>query len=359
MPAPRLSRTALHDVHISAGAKMIEFAGFEMPAYYGGSAPVRAEHVAVREACGAFDVSHMGQLELEGPQAQALLQRVFSNDVARLEPGAAQYGVICDERGGVLDDVISYRLAAERFLVVTNAANHGRDRDWIASHADGLDARVHDQRADYAMIAVQGPAAREIVGALAERELAPRMHVAENRVAGARALVCGTGYTGEDGVELLLAPGEAAALWSALVSAGARPAGLAARDTLRIEACLPLYGNELTLTRGPIEAGLAWCCHEDTGFIGAPAVRAVRDAGPHERLVPFALEGPGIARAGNPVLGGGEVTSGTLSPCLGVGIGLAYLPAAQAAAGTRLEIDVRGQLRPAIVRERPLVGKRG
>jgi glycine cleavage system T protein (aminomethyltransferase) len=355
---PTLARTPLHDLHVAAGAKLIEFAGFEMPAYYGGSAPVRSEHMAVREACGVFDVSHMGQLELAGARAQELLQSVFSNDVARMEPGAAQYGVICDERGGVLDDVISYRLAADRFLVVTNAANHARDSDWIAAHAAGREVELRDRAADYAMLAVQGPAARAIVGDLAESELPARMRVAENRVAGVQALACGTGYTGEDGVELLLAPREAATLWRALVAAGARPAGLAARDTLRIEACLPLYGNELTTARGPIEAGLGWCCHEQTGFVGADAVRATRERGPAERVVPFRLEGPGIARAGNPVIGGGEVTSGTLSPCLGVGIGLAYVPAESAQVGTRLQIDVRGQLREALVCERPLVRRR-
>jgi aminomethyltransferase len=356
--ARALARTPLHELHVAAGAKLIEFAGFEMPAYYAGSGPVRAEHMAVREACGVFDVSHMGQLELVGPGAQELLQHVFSNDVARMEPGAAQYGVICDERGGVLDDVIGYRLGPDRFLVVTNAANHARDRDWIAAQSEGVDAEVLDRAGDYAMLAVQGPTARTIVGALAQTELPARMRIAENRVAGVQALVCGTGYTGEEGVELLVAPNDAAMLWRELVAAGARPAGLAARDTLRIEACLPLYGNELTTARGPIEAGLGWCCHEQTGFIGAEAVRTVRAQGPAERLVAFRLEGPGIARAGNPVRGGGEVTSGTLSPCLGVGIGLAYVPAERAEAGTRLEIDVRGQLREALVCERPLVRRR-
>jgi glycine cleavage system T protein (aminomethyltransferase) len=358
-PATPLARTPLYELHVASGAKLIEFAGFEMPAHYAGSGAVRAEHMAVREGCGVFDVSHMGQLELAGPRAEELLQRVFSNDVARMGHGMAQYGVICDEHGGVLDDVISYRLGADRFLVVTNAANHARDRDWLAAHAGELDAEVRDRAADYAMLAVQGPDARAVVSALAEGELAARMHVAENRVAGARALVCGTGYTGEDGVELLVAPDGAPELWRALVAGGARPAGLAARDTLRIEACLPLYGNELTRERGPIEAGLGWCCQEQTGFIGAGAVRAVREQGPAERLVAFQLESPGIPRAGNPVVGGGEVTSGTLSPCLGAGIGLAYVPTARAQVGTALGIDVRGQLREARVCERPLVRRRG
>jgi aminomethyltransferase len=356
---PGLARTPLFEAHRAAEAKLIEFAGFRMPAYYAGSAPVRSEHMAVRTACGIFDVSHMGQIDVSGPQAEVLLQRLLSNDLARVAVGGAQYAVICDERGGVLDDVITYRLTKDRFLTVTNAANHQRDREWFAAHAQGVDAEVSDRRADYAMIAAQGPTARAIVGALAARELPARMRVGENRVAGVDALVCGTGYTGEDGVELLVAPHDASVLWEALVGGGARPAGLAARDTLRLEACLPLYGNELTTTRGPIEAGLAWCCHEETGFIGAAAVRARREAGPGERLVAFTIDGPGIARPGNAVVGGGEVTSGTLSPCLELGIGLAYVPAAQSAIGTRLEIDVRGQRRGALVSHKPFVTKRG
>ena len=217
---------------------------------------------------------------------------------------------------------------------------------------------VADRIADYAMLAVQGPSARAVVGALAQEPLPARMSVAEQRIAGARALVCGTGYTGEDGVELLLAPAEAPALWDELLAQGALPAGLAARDTLRLEACFHLYGNDLSVQRGPIEAGLGWCCKEDTGFIGAEAVRAARASGPAERLAAFAIEGPGIARQGNTVRGGGVVTSGTLSPCLGIGIGLAYLPAARAALETPLEIDVRGRPRRATVRRKPFVAKR-
>jgi aminomethyltransferase len=352
---PALARTPLYDVHVEAGAKLIEFAGYELPAYYSGSAPVRSEHLAVRSACGIFDVSHMGEVELGGPQAEVLLQRVFSNDAARMGVGDAQYGVLCNEDGRVLDDLICYRLDADRFLLVTNAANHERDREWLSAHASALEVEVHDRHGDYAMIAVQGPTARAIAGSLTGEELPRRMHAGRLRLAGADALVCGTGYTGEHGVELLVAPPDAQKLWRALAAAGARPAGLAARDTLRLEACLPLYGNELSLARGPIEAGLGWCCREETGFIGADAVHAVRERGPEARLMPFKIDGPGIARAGNPVVGGGEVTSGTLSPCLGVGIGLAYVPAAQAAPGTRLQIDVRGQRRPAVLAHKPLV----
>ncbi len=219
-------------------------------------------------------------------------------------------------------------------------------------------SQVDDRRDDYAMLAVQGPRAREVAQTISDSPLPPRMTAAECRIGGAAVLVCGTGYTGEDGVELLLSPADAPALWDELVRRGALPAGLAARDTLRLEACFHLYGNDLMLERGPIEAGLGWCCKEDTGFIGSDAVRAVRAAGTAEKLVAFAIDGPGIARQGNPIVGGGEVTSGTLSPCLGVGIGLAYVPAARAAVGTRLEIDVRGRARPARVHSKPFVAKR-
>jgi aminomethyltransferase len=344
-------RTALYDRHLAAGAKLVEFAGWEMPVQYVG---VREEHLAVRRGCGIFDVSHMGELETVGPGAEALLQRLLSNDVTAIPVGGAQYSVLCREDGGVLDDLFTYRLEAERFLTVTNAANHARDLEWFRAHAGGFDAQVHDRLEDYAMLAVQGPLAREVVQALSDSPLPPRMTAGERRMGGVGVLVCGTGYTGEDGVELLLAPADAPRLWDELVHRGAVPAGLAARDTLRLEACFHLYGADLSVERGPIEGGLGWCCKEDTGFLGAEAVRAVRAAGPAERLVAFALDGPGIARQGNPVIGGGVVTSGTLSPCLGVGVGLAYVPAARAAVGTRLEIDVRGRVRPATVREKPL-----
>jgi aminomethyltransferase len=350
-----LKRSPLHDRHVAAGARMVPFAGWEMPVQYAG---IREEHVNVRRHAGVFDVSHMGEIETTGPDAEAFLQRILSNDVSKLTDGGAQYSVLCNEDGGVLDDLFSYRLAPDRFLTVTNASNHAKDLDWFRRHAEGFDVKVHDRLRDYAMLAVQGPEARGIVGALADQELPRRFRTAALTVAGAPdVLVCGTGYTGEDGVELLLAPEHAPAVWDALTEAGARPAGLGARDTLRLEVCFHLYGNDLMETRGPIEAGLGWCCKEDTGFIGSEAVRAARERGPREKLAPFVLTGPGIPRQGNPVAGGGEVTSGTLSPCLEVGIGMAYLPADRAEPGTALEIDVRGKSRPAEVRAKPLYSK--
>lgn len=325
-----------------------------MPVQYVG---IREEHVAVRSGVGVFDVSHMGQVQTRGPQALKFLQHLLSGDVRQIPEGGAQYGLICREDGGILDDLITYRLADCEFLTVTNAANHEKDLAWFQTQSAEFDVDVVDVADRFAMLAVQGPRARTIVRSLADGELPARMHCCQREVAGAAMLVCGTGYTGEDGVELLLHPGSAAAVWQALVSAGARPVGLGARDTLRMEACLHLYGNDMTEQRNPIEAGLGWCCKEDTGFIGSRAVAAVRAAGPEQKLVPFTIEGRGIARAGNPVVGGGLVTSGTFSPCLERGIGLAYVPSASAEPGTELEIDVRGTIRLAVVQRKPLYRK--
>jgi aminomethyltransferase len=349
--AETLNRTSLFDRHQAAGAKLVPFAGWEMPVQYAG---VREEHVGVRRHAGVFDVSHMGEIETRGPEALDFLQHALSNDVRRMPEGGAQYSVMCREDGGVLDDLFTYRLAGETFLTVTNAANHPRDVSWLSEHAADFDVDVVDVAERFAMLAVQGPAARRIVRSLADGSLPSRMHVCERTIAGVPALVCGTGYTGEDGVELLLDPDGAATVWDALLEAGAAPAGLAARDTLRLEVCFHLYGNDLMEERGPIEAGLGWACKDDTGFIGSDAVRATRAAGPAERLVPFVIDGPGIARQGNPVVGGGEVTSGTMSPCLGAGIGMAYVPVDRAEPDTRLTIDVRGREREAIVKSKPL-----
>ena len=325
-----------------------------MPVQYAG---IREEHCAVREACGVFDVSHMGQVEITGPDAAAFLQRMVSNDVRRLPEGGAQYSLLCRDDGGVLDDLFTYRLSDTTFLTVTNAANHEKDLAWLQSHADSFDVDVIDRATDFAMLAVQGPRARTLVRGLTDGNLPARFHACERTVAGAAMLVCGTGYTGEDGVELLLRPDDATGVWDALTGEGATPAGLGARDTLRLEVCFHLYGNDLSEDRGPIEAGLGWCCREATGFIGSEAVAAARKDGTAEKLVPFAIEGQGIARQGNAVVGGGEVTSGTFSPCLERGIGMAYVPSESSAEGTQFEIDVRGRVRPAVIKRRPLYRK--
>jgi aminomethyltransferase len=349
-------RTPLYDRHVAAGAKLVDFAGWEMPVQYTGG--VRAEHMAVRERCGIFDVSHMGEIETSGPQAEALLQRLLSNDVSQIPVGGAQYSVLCSESGGVLDDLFTYRVDPGRYITVTNASNHKSDLAWFRAHAANFDVELADRIEDYAMIAVQGPRAREIVQAVSDTPLPARMTAATRRLSGAEVLVCGTGYTGEEGVELLVSPGDAPGLWDELARRGAVPCGLGARDTLRLEACFHLYGHELSAERDPIEGGLGWCCRENTGFIGAEAVSAARAAGPPEKLVAFRLDGPGIARQDNPVVGGGVVTSGTLSPCLEVGIGLAYVPAGRSAVGTPLQIDVRGRVRDAQVHPKPFIQKR-
>jgi aminomethyltransferase len=352
--AETLRRTPLFERHQRRGARLVPFAGWEMPVQYEG---IRQEHVAVRTGVGVFDVSHMGEIGTSGPDAEAFLQRLLSNDVTKIAERGAQYSVLCREDGGVLDDLFTYRLDDGRFLTVTNASNHVKDLAWFREHSEGFDVELTDALESWAMLAVQGPAARELVAGFAEGELPARMRTADLRVAGVECLVCGTGYTGEDGVELLAPAEGAGAVWDALVDDGAVPAGLAARDTLRLEVCFHLYGNDLSEDRNPIEAGLGWCCKLETGFIGAHALREVR---PDQTLVPFAFTGPGIPRQGNPVHtehGEGIVTSGTLSPCLEVGIGMAYLPLAAAEPGTPIEVDVRGKRRAAEVRKKPLYEK--
>lgn len=320
---------------------------------------VRAEHQLVRQHAGIFDVSHMGQIETTGPQAEDFLQGLLSNDIAKVPVGGAQYSVMCQTDGGVMDDLFTYRLGAKRYLTVTNASNHQTDFEWFAANAGGYDVDVIDRANEYAMIALQGPQARQVLRQLTgESPLPERMQIVESTVAGHRALIAGTGYTGEDGVEIFVPPTEAAIVWEDLVIAGAKPAGLAARDTLRLEACFHLYGNDLSLERDPISAGLGWACALDTDFIGADELRRITSDGPDQLLTPFVLTGPGIPRKDNPVLYEGEeigtVTSGTLSPSLERGIGMAYVAAAYAVPGTDVLIDIRGKLRKAQIRKRPL-----
>ena len=350
-----LRRTPLHDLHAEQGAKLVPFAGWEMPVTYEG---IREEHSAVRTHAGMFDVSHMGEVEVEGPGALDFLQLVLSNDVAKLELGGAQYSCLCAEDGGVIDDLFAYRLGGDRYLLVTNAANHDADLAWLGRWSRGFDVAVRDVADRYAMLAVQGPHARTVLSGALKIELPPRMHVSHPRVGGRPALVCGTGYTGEDGVEMLIDPEVAPAIWAELLDAGVVPCGLGARDTLRLEVCFPLHGNELSPKRNPIEAGLGWCCAEATGFLGSEAVAIARRDGTAERLAPFLVEGAGIAREGNEVMLGeervGVVSSGTFSPSLERGAGMAYVRADLADPGTELEIDVRGKRRPARIASKPL-----
>jgi aminomethyltransferase len=355
-PTETLRRTPLYERHEAAGARLVPFAGWEMPVQYEG---IRQEHVNVRTNAGLFDVSHMGEIETSGPQAEEFLQRILSNDVTKIADHGAQYSVLCKPDGGVLDDLFTYRLGPDRFLTVTNASNHEKDMAWFEEHAGQFEGvTVVDAAPNYAMLALQGPKARAILSRHIEGEAPERMRIVEANVAGVDCLVAGTGYTGEDGVELLIPPDGAVAVWDALTTAGAKPAGLGARDTLRLEVCFHLYGNDLSEDRNPIEAGLGWCCKRETNFIGADALPEP-DA-TEQKLVPFAFTGPGIPRQGNPVHtehGDGVVTSGTLSPCLEIGIGMAYVPRAAAEPGTPIEVDVRGKKRSAEVRKRPLYNK--
>ncbi|MGX6447372.1 glycine cleavage system aminomethyltransferase GcvT [Patulibacter sp. S7RM1-6] len=350
-----LRRTPLYERHLEAGARVVPFAGWEMPVQYAG---VKEEHLAVRTGCGVFDVSHMGEIRTSGPDALAFLQRILSNDVAKIAVGGSQYAVLTKEDGGVLDDLFTYRLADDVYLTVTNASNHEKDLAWFRRWAADFDVEVEDAFDEFAMLAVQGPEARRIVTEVLGYELPAPFRTGGAIWHDADLLVAGTGYTGEDGVELLVPPAVAPALWDALLAAGAQPAGLGARDTLRIEACFHLYGNDLSEDRDPIGAGLGWACKEETGFVGADAVAAARAAGPAHadglRLVPFRFVEKGVPRPGNPVVGGGVVTSGTFAPSLGIGAGLAYVPHERAEPGTPIEIDVRGRVRRAEVAAKPL-----
>jgi aminomethyltransferase len=358
--AAELRKTPLHALHAEAGARLVPFAGWEMPVQYEG---VRQEHVAVRTGAGLFDVSHMGEVETRGPRAAEFLRHLLSNDLGKVGPGGAQYALLCREDGGVLDDLFTYWLEDERFLTVVNASNAETDFDWIARQArewEGVE--VADRSSDYAMLALQGPEAVAIFESLLEEGETPgRFRHGEGVLAGARALVCRTGYTGEDGVELLIAPGDAGRVWRALTQAGAVPCGLGARDTLRLEVCFPLYGNDLSTERTPIEAGLKWACVLDKDFLGAARLREQAEQGTAEVLAPFRFTGEGIPRAACAVVAGDEqvgvVTSGTLSPCMGVGIGMAYVRSDLASPGTDLTVDVRGKRRAARVESKPLYKK--
>jgi aminomethyltransferase len=351
-----LKRTPLYACHQEAGARLVEFAGWEMPVQYTG---VIEEHRAVRTAAGLFDVSHMGEIRVKGEGAEAFLQRLTPNDVSKLAPGRAHYSGLLTERGTYVDDLLIYRLGADEFLVVVNASNADRDFDWISSRA-GEGVEVTNESDRYALLALQGPRAVEILEPLATPGAAALRYYGflQGRVTGAPALISRTGYTGEDGFELYLAPEDAPAVWRRLVDAGAVPAGLGARDTLRLEAAMALYGHEIDETTTPFEAGLGWVVKLDKGdFLGRDALAAQRERGVGRKLVGFEVQGRGIARQGHGVVsdGGvvGAVTSGTWSPTLEKALGMAYVPRELAAAGTPLSLDVRGKPLPAVVVDLP------
>jgi aminomethyltransferase len=344
-----LRRTPLHDRHVALGARMVPFAGWEMPVQYEGVIP---EHRAVRTDAGVFDVSHMGELEVEGPTARDLLQGTLSNDVDKLAPGQAQYTLLTTESGGIIDDLIVYRVGEHRYLLVVNASNREAAYSWLKEHElRGSDVR--DVSDEYGLLAVQGPRALERLGL----EPAKPFTWAMGEIDGVEVMVNRTGYTGEEGVELGCMDDDAPALWDAIVARGVTPCGLGARDTLRLEVCFPLHGNDIDAEHDAISAGLGWACALETEFTGVERLRELKEQGPERKLVPFVMTEKAIPRQGMAIEAGGVVTSGSLSPMLDVGIGLGYVPAAQSKRGTELVIDVRGRPRRAEVVKKPIYSK--
>jgi aminomethyltransferase len=341
-----LRRTPLYERHVALGARMVPFAGWEMPVQYDGVIP---EHVAVRTDWGVFDVSHMGQLHVEGPNAHELLQGLLSNDLDRIGDGEAQYTLLTNEAGGIVDDLIAYRISPHHYLLVVNAGNRAAAYGWLKER-EVRGSEVRDASDDYALLAVQGPVSVERLGL---PDTLPFTH-AMGSLEGIEVMVCRTGYTGERGVELMCPAEDAVSLWDAVVRRGARPCGLGARDTLRLEVCYPLHGNDITEETDAISAGLAWTCALDKDFTGVEELRRVKAEGPTRRLVAFVMEEKAVPRHGMPIEGGGEVTSGTHSPMLDVGIGMGYVPAALAGPGTELVVDVRGRPRRARVVRKPI-----
>lgn len=357
-----LRRTPLHALHRRLGARLVPFAGFEMPVQYGS---ILEEHAAVRTAAGLFDVSHMGQIHLRGPGALASVERLVSCPVASLRPGRVRYGLLCNDEGGVVDDVTVYRSAEDDLWLCVNASNIEKDWRWVVRHADA-DAELRNRSDETALLALQGPAALAILAPLCDFDPGRlrRFQFAEGRVAGGPVLVSRTGYTGSDGFELYLDAGAAEALFEALLEAGRPqgliPAGLGARDTLRLEAALPLYGHELDDTTSPLEAGLdRFVKRAAGGFLGAEAIERRAAGGATRALVGFVVEGRGVARAAYPIAHQGRtvgiVTSGAPSPTLGKPIGLGYVPPALAAPETALEIVIRERPVPARIVSTPFI----
>jgi aminomethyltransferase len=346
-----LQRTPLHDRHVALGARMVPFAGWEMPVQYEGVIP---EHRAVRTDCGVFDVSHMGELEVEGPRAQELLQSLLSNDLDRVEVGGAQYTLLTNEHGGIVDDLIAYRLERCRYLLVVNASNRSTDYTWLKER-EIRGTEVSDRSEECALLAVQGPRAIELLGLPPAKAFTWAM----GEIDGLEVMVNRTGYTGEEGCELLVMPDDAERLWDVVLERGAIPCGLGARDTLRLEVCYPLHGNDITPDTDAISAGLGWVCALETDFTGADELRRVKEDGPERRLAAFVMEERAIPRQGMAIVEGGTVTSGSHSPMLDVGIGMGYVPADLAAADTAITIDVRGRKRRGRVVKKPIYRRDG
>jgi aminomethyltransferase len=356
--ASPLRRTPLYDRHVALKGRIVPFAGWEMPVEYSG---ISDEHMAVRVRAGLFDVSHMGQLEIAGADAVAAVQRITSNDAAKLKVGQAHYSGLMLPNGAFVDDLLVYRFAPDHFLLVVNASNVAKDFAWVRQQISGVgDAVAIDSSSRYALIAIQGPASREVLQPLTGVDLSTLKYYwfAHGEIAGVRGTISRTGYTGEDGYEVFTPPAQAGRVWDALLQAGRgvdlRPAGLGARDTLRLEAAMRLYGNDIDDQTSVLEADLEWIVSWTKGdFIGRAALEAQKQTGVARRLVGFEMLDRAIARHGHPVLvdgaAAGVVTSGTQTPFLKKAIGLAYVPPALKAPGTELEIDIRGRKAKAVV----------
>ncbi|HSL69522.1 MAG TPA: glycine cleavage system aminomethyltransferase GcvT [Longimicrobiales bacterium] len=352
-----LKHTPLHGEHVKAGAKMVPFAGYEMPVQY--RAGILAEHRAVRHSAGLFDVSHMGELFVRGGRALDFVQHVTTNDASKLEVGQAQYSVICNEKGAALDDCIVYRFD-DHYMIVVNASNRDQDRDWISQFAGRFGIELSDRSDEIALLALQGPRAQEILARLTKTALdgIKYYHFTTGEVAGSRAIISRTGYTGEDGFELYIDAGDAVTIWRALLEAGTPealgPIGLGARDSLRLEMGYALYGNDLTEDHTPLEAGLGWVVKLDKpDFVGKTALVLQKEQGVRQKLIGFRMKERGFPRHGYEVRyrgePAGEVTSGTVSPMLDQGVGMAYVATEAAKVGTQLEIMVRDRSSPAEV----------
>ncbi|MFQ5850287.1 MAG: glycine cleavage system aminomethyltransferase GcvT [Candidatus Binatia bacterium] len=360
----RVRRTPLYPVHRHLGAKMVEFAGWEMPVQYRG---LIEEHLAVRSRAGLFDVSHMGEIEIRGPNALAVCQSVTANDVSRIEGSQVQYNLLLNENGGIVDDLMVYRLEADHFLLCVNAATTAKDAQWITAHAQGK-AEVRDNSDAYAQLALQGPLAHQIlqrVTSLRLEKMRP-FHFSFGDVCAIRCLVSRTGYTGEDGFELYFDPSKGERLWSTLLDAGSDlglcPAGLGARDTLRLERAFPLYGHELDENTTPLEAGLEWVTKFSKGpFLGREALLRQRQDGVKRKLVGLEVVQAGIARGGYRIFKQGrqigQVTSGTMSPTLRKPIALGYVSSQEAVVGNLVEVEVRSRRVLARVLSLPFYGR--
>ncbi len=367
-PAPKT--TTLYDEHVRLGARMVPFGGWLMPVQY---SSIREEHLAVRSQVGVFDISHMGELIASGPGAGEWLNRMLTNNLSKLEVGSGQYTFLLNDDAGVIDDLILYRIEPDKYLLVVNASRIEDDFNWLQSHlpkADDLSpVRLEDQSHQYAGLAIQGPRVSELFRDLfgEKSELPARNQIASFSLGGTELWVARTGYTGEDGIEVFFAANDASKVWREVLakgeSLGIRPCGLGSRDTLRLEMCYPLNGSDLSPEHNPIEAGLAFFVDlTKANFVGAEKLRALKAAGPVRRLTPFRMEGKGppprphyrVLRDGCEI---GEVTSGTLSPSLNYGVGMAYLTAPVPKPGEKIEIEIRGQKFPATIEKKPLYKK--